>query len=86
MLSLFIRGVVSLTFTPFTAQAQICANSTQSPLTKPELDQIAISKGIDLSRVGVVFEKFALNTIRSGLPIPQNRDTFPSRKGQTKLV
>lgn len=78
-------GVVGLTFTPFAALAQVCANPTQLRLTKPDLDQIAISKGIDLSRVGVVFETFALNTIRPGLEIPKNNDPFPSQERDDKV-
>lgn len=78
-------GIVALIFTPFTAQAQTCANSTQSPLTKPDLDQIAISKGIDLTKVGLAFEAFALKTIRPGLPIPQNREPFPSQERADKV-
>jgi len=56
-------------------------------LTKARLDQIATSQGISLSRVGVVFEEFALNRIRPGNPVPQNKGTnsfFPSPLRQAR--
>lgn len=57
---------------------------SQTPLTKARLDQIAISQGIPLSRVGVEFEDFALTTIKLGNPIPPNNRHFPSLLRQDK--
>jgi hypothetical protein len=56
-------------------------------LTKTRLDQIATSQGIPLSQVGIKFERFALNTIRPGNPVPQNKGPnsfFPSPLRQSK--
>ncbi len=40
---LFIGVAATVSMAPFVAQAQTCANSSQTPLTKARLDQIATS-------------------------------------------
>lgn len=75
--ALFV-GVAAIAMAPVVAQAQTCANPSQTPLTKARLDQIATSQGISLSQVGVKFKRFALNTIRPGNPVPSNNRFFPS--------
>ncbi|PIG95062.1 hypothetical protein [Gloeocapsopsis sp. IPPAS B-1203] len=82
--ALSIGVAATVTMTSFTAQAQTCADRSQTPLTKSRLDQIATNQGITLSRVGVEFEEFALNTIRAGNPVPQNNRLFPSPLRQAK--
>lgn len=52
--ALFVGVAATVAMTPFIAQAQTCANFTQTPLTKSRLDQIAINQGVALSRVGIV--------------------------------
>jgi hypothetical protein len=79
-----IGVAATVAMTPFTAQAQTCANSNQTPLTKSRLDQIATNQGIPLSQVGIRFERFALNTIRPNNPIPSNRRLFPSPLRQVR--
>lgn len=76
---------------PIAAQAQTCANSSQTPLTKARLDQIATSQGISLAQVGVKFETFALYTLRPGNPIPPNKgpNSFlysPLRQAKTGIA
>lgn len=73
--ALFVGVAATVTTTSFTAQAQTCADPSQTPLTKSRLDQIAANQGISLSKVGVKFEEFALRTIRPGNPVPQNKGT-----------
>lgn len=75
--ALSIGVVFTVAITHEAAQAQTCADSGQTPLTKSRLDQIATNQGISLSQVGVRFERFALNTIRPGNPVPQNNRLFP---------
>lgn len=82
--ALFLGVAATVTMTPFAAQAQTCAESSQTPLTKSRLDQIANNQGIPLSQLGVRFERFALSTIRPGNPVPQNNRHFPSSLRQTK--
>lgn len=84
---LFIGVAATVAMAPVAAQAQTCANPSQTPLTKARLDQIATSQGISLSRVGVEFEEFALRTIRPGNPVPQNKGPnsfFPSPLRQAR--
>lgn len=78
-IALFIGVAATVAMTPFAVQAQTCANSSQTPLTKSRLDQIATSQGISLSRVGVVVENFALTTLKLGNPIASNKRLFPHR-------
>ncbi|MBW4688541.1 MAG: hypothetical protein KME40_26480 [Komarekiella atlantica HA4396-MV6] len=40
-IALFIGVGATVAMTPFAVQAQTCANSSQTPLTKTRLDQIA---------------------------------------------
>jgi len=85
--ALFFGVATVAAMAPFAAQAQTCANPSQTPLTKARLDQIATSQGIPLSRVGVEFEEFALTTIKPGNPIPPNRGVnsfFPSPLRQAR--
>jgi hypothetical protein len=58
------------------AQAQSCANPSQTPVDKPRLEQIANNQGI--VNVELSFENFALQTILPGSPITRNPRTFPS--------
>jgi hypothetical protein len=76
--ALFVGVAATVAMTPFVAQAQICTNFSQTPLTKSRLDQIATSQGIPLSQVGVKFERFALRTLKQGNPIPPNNRPFYS--------
>ncbi|MEH2248762.1 hypothetical protein [Nostoc sp.] len=62
-IALFIAVGATVAMTPFAVQAQTCTNSSQTPLTKSRLDQIATNQGIPLSQVGVKFEQFALSTL-----------------------
>jgi hypothetical protein len=39
-----IGVAATVAMTPFSAQAQTCANSSQTPLTKSRLDQIATNR------------------------------------------
>ncbi|QSJ20003.1 hypothetical protein JYQ62_15590 [Nostoc sp. UHCC 0702] len=82
---LFIGVVATVVMTPFTGQAQTCADSNQTPLTKIRLDQIAINQGISLTQVGEKFEKFALSTPKPGAPIPSNGRPFPSNLRKNKV-
>lgn len=82
--ALFIGVAATVAMAPVAAQAQTCANSSQTPLTKARLDQIATSQGISLSRVGVEFERFALNTLRAGNPIASNNRFFASPLRQAR--
>jgi hypothetical protein len=83
-IALFIGVGATVSMNPFTVQAQTCANSSQTPLTKSRLDQIATNQGIPLSKVGVKFEEFALTTLKPGDPIASNRRLFPSPLRQIK--
>ena len=47
--ALFVGVAATVAMTSFAAQAQTCANPSQTPLTKTRLDQIATSQGIPLS-------------------------------------
>ncbi|MCG6135994.1 MAG: hypothetical protein MET45_15285 [Nostoc sp. LLA-1] len=76
--AIFIGVATTVAITPVVVQAQTCANSSQTPLTKSRLDQIAASQGILLSQVGLKFERFALNTIRPNNPVPKNGTKFKS--------
>lgn len=78
-------GAVLLALTPFAAQAQTCANGSQTPLTKSRLDQIATSQGISLSTVGLKFEDFALKTIRPGNEVRKNGIKFSSPERLQKV-
>ncbi|MEH2197140.1 hypothetical protein [Nostoc sp.] len=84
-IALFIGVGATVSVTPFAVQAQTCANSSQTPLTKSRLDQIATNQGIPLSQVGVKFERFALSTLKPGDPIASNRRLFPSPLRQIKV-
>ncbi|MBD2677159.1 MULTISPECIES: hypothetical protein [Nostoc] len=82
--ALFIGVAATFAMTPFAVQAQTCANSSQTPLTKSRLDQIATNQGIPLSQVGIKFEEFALSTLKPGDPIASNKKLFPSPLRQIK--
>lgn len=84
-IALFIGVGTTVAMTPFAVQAQTCANSSQTPLTKSRLDQIATNQGIPLSEVGVKFERFALNTIKPGNPIASNGRKFKSQLRNDKV-
>lgn len=68
------------------AQAQLCADSSHTALTKARLHQIATNQGLLLEEVPIAFQNFALATIRrSGNPIPENHAPFysPEREDKT---
>ena len=83
-IALFTGIAATVVVTPFAVQAQTCADSNQTPLTKSRLDQIATSQGIPLSKVGLKFEEFARTTLKPGDPIPSNKELFPSPLRQIK--
>jgi len=84
-IALFIGVGATVAMTPFAVQAQTCANSSQTPLTKSRLDQIATNQGISLFEVGVKFERFALNTLKPGDPIAPNGRKFKSQSRENKV-
>ncbi|MEH1900250.1 MAG: hypothetical protein V7L04_02210 [Nostoc sp.] len=84
-IALFIGVGATFAITPFAVQAQTCANSSQTPLTKSRLDQIATNQGISLFEVGVKFERFALSTLKPGDPIAPNGRKFKSYLRENKV-
>ncbi len=83
--SLLLGTLISLFCCSATAQAQSCASSGQTPLTKVRLEAISNSLGIPPTLVELRFESFALNTIQPAFAIPRNFKKFPSPERAMKV-
>ncbi|AFY89580.1 hypothetical protein [Chroococcidiopsis thermalis] len=83
--TIFIGIATAINGVNFKAQAQFCAEPSQTALTKARLDEIAVDQGIPVGRAPIAFQNFALATIRPGTPIPENTDKFesPQRRDKT---
>jgi len=76
--AIFIGIVTAINSINFAAHAQTCAEFSHTPVTKAGLDELAANQNIPISQVRRAFKKFALATIRPGIPIPENTKLFRS--------
>jgi hypothetical protein len=80
--AVFIGIATAINGITFKAQAQFCADPSQTALTKARLEEIAAA--IPLENAPRAFQNFALATIRPGTPIPENTDRFESPEREAK--
>jgi len=82
--AIFIGIATAINGITFKAQAQFCADASQTALTKARLDAIAANQGIPVGEAPLAFQNFALATIRPGTPIPENKRKFASPEREAK--
>jgi len=82
--AIFIGIATAINGVNFKAQAQFCADPSQTALTKARLDEIAVNQSIPVEQAPLAFQNFALATIRPGTPIPENKHKFASPEREAK--
>jgi hypothetical protein len=82
--AVFIGIATAINGVTFKAQAQFCADPSHTALTKARLEELATNQEIPVAQAPIAFQNFALNTIRPGIPIPENRRKFYSPEREAK--
>lgn len=83
--TLFVGIAATVVGFPLVSHAQKCVNLGQTRLTKVRLDAIGAALGIAPAQIPLRFQDFALNTIRPGLPIPENTKPYESPERRDKV-